>query len=81
MSHKLFDMLHLLDAARVYYTLSRHRPESVMITVTMIGERMEIDVFEDGHIEYSRFFGSEDVESDIEYLEDFIRRLGAENLT
>ena len=32
-----------------------------MITATFVGERTEIDVFEDGHIEVSRFLGTEDV--------------------
>lgn len=35
-----------------------------MITVTVVGERIEIDVFADGRIEYSRFIGDEGVECD-----------------
>lgn len=44
-----------------------------MITVTVVGERIEIDVFEDGHIEYSRFRGNEDVEIDVPLLEALLR--------
>ncbi len=47
-----------------------------MITVTVVGERLEIDVFDDGHIEYSRFKGDEDVFDDEEALMDLIRQFG-----
>jgi hypothetical protein len=32
-----------------------------MISVTFVGERVKIEVFEDGHMEVSRFPGSEDI--------------------
>lgn len=31
------------------------------ITATVVGERVEISVFDDDHVEVSRFFGNEDV--------------------
>jgi hypothetical protein len=43
-----------------------------MITLTLVGERLEIDVFEDGHIEYSRFIGNEDVLNDLDVLNRLI---------
>lgn len=60
-THPLFQLLQRLDAGHYHYSLSRHRPDSVMVTVTFVGERTEIDVFEDGHMEVSRFPGTEDV--------------------
>jgi hypothetical protein len=33
----------------------------VLITLTLVGERVEIDVFEDGHMEVSRFQGDEGI--------------------
>jgi hypothetical protein len=30
----------------------------------LVGERVGIRVFEDGHVEYSRFYGNEDIEDD-----------------
>ncbi len=39
------------------------------MVATLVGERIEIDVFEDGHVEYGRFRGSEDVEDDMPSLE------------
>ena len=49
-----------------------------MITVTVVGERLEIDVFEDGHVEFSRFMGNEGVESDETLLNGLIRTHGRE---
>lgn len=61
MRHPLFKLLHRLDLAGYSYTLSRHRDETVLVSVTFVAERVEIDVFEDGHMEVSRFPGSEDI--------------------
>ena len=61
-THPLFDLLGQLDAAGHHYALSRHRSDTILVTVTFVGERMEIDVFDDGHMEVSRFKGNEDVE-------------------
>lgn len=60
MSHPLYQLLEKLEAAKIHFTLSRHR-ESVLVTLTLVGERVEVDVFEDGHMEVSRFPGSEDI--------------------
>lgn len=59
--HTLFELLAELEAARLSFTLGRYRPDTVMIAVTLVGERVEIDVFEDGHVEVSRFVGNEEV--------------------
>lgn len=32
-----------------------------MLTITLVGERIEVDVFENGEMEVSRFLGTEDV--------------------
>lgn len=74
MSHEIYRIIHLLEETKVHYRLDRHRDDSIMITATVVGERIEIDVFEDGHIEYSRFCGSEDVEIDVPLLETMLRR-------
>lgn len=69
----IFTLLRALETKKLYYVLSRHRDDSIMITVTDVGKRVEIDVFEDNHIEYSIFSGTEDVVSD---LPDLCRTLG-----
>jgi hypothetical protein len=78
MSHPLFDLLNLLDGARLHYRLDRYRPDTVMVIVTVVGERLEIDVFEDGHMEYSRFAGNEHVEKDSDKIMEILQRHGRE---
>jgi hypothetical protein len=72
MTHALFTLLEKLDAARMHYTLGRHRPDSVCVHVTVVGQWIEIDVFRDGHIEVSRFVGHEDVEGGAELIDSII---------
>jgi hypothetical protein len=72
-THPLFELLQRLDAGRYHYTLSRHRSDTVLVSVTFVGERTEIDVFEDGHMEVSRFLGTEDVLGGAERVWQIIR--------
>lgn len=58
---KVFEVLKRLDEARVPYFIGRYRPDTIDITATVVGERIEITVFEDDHVEISRFLGNEDV--------------------
>jgi len=51
----LLDLLRTLDADKITYRLSRPRDEAVMVEAAVPGERWEIEVFEDGHIEFERF--------------------------
>ncbi|MGE7413744.1 hypothetical protein [Methylobacterium tarhaniae] len=69
-------MTRLLERERIHYHRDRHRDDSIMVTATLVGERIEIDVFEDGHIEYSRFHESKDVEDDVALLEALFRKGG-----
>ena len=78
MSHELYRVIRLLEQEGVHYRLDRHRVDSIMVTATLVGERIEIDVFEDGHVEYSRFRGGEDVEDDMPLLEARVREHGQE---
>lgn len=66
MNHPLYDLLRRLECDRVYFTLSRNRDDSILVTATLVGERLEIDVFEDGHMEVSRFRGNENISGDAE---------------
>jgi hypothetical protein len=68
----LHRLLERLDAGKYHYTLGRHRPDSVLVSVTFVGERVEIDVFDDGHMEVSRFKGNEDVLGGEAYIMDLI---------
>jgi hypothetical protein len=72
MSHPLYDLLLRLEDAKIPFTLSRNRSDSLLVTLTLVGERVEIDVFEDGHMEVSRFQGREDVVGGAELVEKVI---------
>ncbi|KAB0640453.1 hypothetical protein DF107_30570 [Burkholderia stagnalis] len=61
-----------MDAAHVAYALSRHRPDSILVSVTVVGQRIEIDVFDDGHMEISRFVGNEDIEGGAELIDSIL---------
>lgn len=78
MTHELYRVIRLLEREGVHYRLDRHRDDTILITATLVGERIEIDVFEDGHVEYSRFRGSEDVDHDMPGLEALLREQGRE---
>jgi hypothetical protein len=62
MSSALFETIRLLEDASLHFFIERTRPDSIRLSVTMVGERLEIDIFEDDHLEISRFRGEERVE-------------------
>lgn len=47
MTYELYRMIRVLEREGVHYRLDRHRDDSVMINATLVGERIEIDVFEE----------------------------------
>ncbi|MGJ4890775.1 hypothetical protein [Bradyrhizobium sp. HKCCYLR20261] len=68
MSSTLFATVRLLEKLGHHFFIERTRPDTIRLSVTLVGERLEIDVFEDNHLEFSRFRGDESVESDYEKL-------------
>lgn len=74
MSHPLYSLFKQLEDARIPFTLARYREDSVLVTLTVVGERIEIDVFDDGHMEVSRFTGNEAVEGGVELIPGIIAR-------
>lgn len=62
MSSAVFETIKMLENAQLHFFIERTRPDSIRLNVTMVGERVEIDVFEDNHLEVSRFRGDESVE-------------------
>jgi len=75
LSHPLYKLLRELETASIHFSLGRHRNDSVLVSLVLVGERVEVDVFEDGHMEVSRFPGSEAVVGD----ERLVRQLIADN--
>jgi hypothetical protein len=47
MEHSLYKLLRDLDSASIHYTIARDRPDTVRVNVTVVGERVEVDGFED----------------------------------
>jgi hypothetical protein len=81
MNHPLYDLLKRLDDSKIYYTLSRHRDDTVMVTISLAGERIEVEVFNDGHMEVARFLGTEDILGGKELIYDLIEKRVFENKT
>ena len=59
----LLGYLEFLRSKRIGFDLSQDRPDSIMVTFTLVGCRVEVDFFDD-HIEFSYFTGDEAVEDD-----------------
>lgn len=57
---KVLSFLETLDKGSVWYELL-HVRDSLMIALTVPGERWEVEFFQDGHIELERFKSSGDV--------------------
>jgi hypothetical protein len=72
MSHALYELVAALEHAGVHFTLQRHRPDTILVTITLVGERVEVDVFEDGHMEVSRFKGDESIVGDAKLVYELI---------
>lgn len=73
MSHPLYSLLRSLEDAHIHFTLARNREDTVLVTIALVGERVEVDVFDDGHMEVSRFPGSENIVGGEELIHDIIR--------
>lgn len=73
MSHPLYSLLRRLEDAHIHFTLARNRADTVLVTITLVGERVEVDVFDDGHMEVSRFPGSENIVGGEELIHDIIQ--------
>lgn len=50
-----FEVIALLKAARVHHELASTRDGAITVVAAVPGERWEIEVFDDGHIEIERF--------------------------
>lgn len=64
----IFQIVTAPEKSRAHFCLERTRPDAIRVNAAFVGERWEIEVFEDDHIEISRFYGSETVEGGIELL-------------
>jgi hypothetical protein len=72
----LLPFLNFLKERRVWFHLEQVSHDALMVTITLVGERIEVEFFDD-HVGFSRFKGDEGVERDTELLvrliEDYVR--------
>lgn len=73
MTSAVFETMRALESARLHFFIERTRPDSITLTVTLVGQRVEIDIFEDNHLEISRFRGDESIEGGEELLPSILR--------
>ena len=52
---QLVAFLNKLEQQGITYTLDYHRDEAIMVTVSVPGERWEVEFFEDGEVEVEKF--------------------------
>ncbi|GJE39824.1 hypothetical protein [Methylobacterium persicinum] len=64
----IFHVLQILEERRIHLRLARDRPDTIRVDATLCGLRLEIDCFEDGHIEISTFKGTEDIDGGYDEL-------------
>jgi hypothetical protein len=64
----IFDVLKRLEEAKVSFRLARDRPDTIRVDATLYGLRLEIECFDDNHVEVSTFRGTEDIDGDYDYL-------------
>ncbi len=67
----LIKFLNVLKSKNIKFDLSQDRPESIMVTFTLVGCRVEVDFFED-HIEFSYFTGDESVHDDWKIMQSLL---------
>jgi hypothetical protein len=51
----LLEFLERLDRQHISYHLQHTRPDSIMVSIAVPGERWEVEFLEDGQIEVERF--------------------------
>ena len=68
MSSAIFNTIKAIEDAGLHFYIERTRPDTVRLSVTLVGERIEIDIFVDDHLEISRFRGDESIEGGKELL-------------
>jgi hypothetical protein len=69
-------VLRQLDAAQIHHAFSHYRDDAISIAAVVPGERWEIDVLEDGEIDFERFVSGGDIQDNSDLLES-IRRFAS----
>lgn len=53
---RLLEFLNKLQTSKIYYQLEHVRPDTLMVLVTVPGERWEIEFLADGDTQIERFY-------------------------
>ena len=69
----LLSFLNYLGKERIHYRLDHLREDSIMVSFTLVGARIELDFFEDQD-ECRCFTGNDHVETDTGLLADLIEK-------
>lgn len=72
----ILEFLSFLKERNLFYTIDQRRGDSIMISVTSVGHRIEIDIRDDG-VEYSVFKGSEEVLDNEDGLFELLKSLSS----
>jgi hypothetical protein len=64
----VYKVMQTPENAKVKFRLARDRPDTIRIDATLVGLRLEIECFDDNHVEVSTFRGTEDIDGEYDYL-------------
>jgi hypothetical protein len=68
-----FQIIARLNAARIHHSITSIRDDAIMIDAAVPGERWEIEVFEDGHVEIERYRSDGEIADETALFELFAR--------
>ncbi len=61
MSHTLYQTISLLEKKNIHFFLFRDNTDSISISATLPGKRIEIYINEEGEVDFSVFRGNEEI--------------------
>lgn len=67
------EIIRALEMARIHHRVTHHRHDGITIEATVPGERWEIDVLEDGDVDFERFVTAGGVAGEREMQESIAR--------
>ena len=73
MTSTVFKTMRMLEDSKLHFFIERTRLDAIRFSVTTVGERIEIDVFEDEHLEISHFVGDEAVIGGMDLLINILK--------
>lgn len=76
--NKFLSFLNQLEQKKINYQIAHHREEAVMITVSIVGERWEIEFLDNGDIEVEKFISNGEIEGE-ESLKELFERETADD--